>query len=362
MIPVTRPFLPPIEEYNELIAGIFQREWLTNNGPLVNDLELKIKRHLGINHLLFVGNGTIALQLAIKALGLKGKIITTPFSYVATTSSIVWEGCEPVFVDIEPDGFNIDPSKIEAAITPNVTGIIATHCFGIPCDVHAIQKIADKHNLKVIYDAAHAFGTTLEGKSIFHFGDVSTCSFHATKVFHTIEGGAVFCKDADVHQRVQYMRNFGHDGPEKFNGVGINGKNSEFHAAMGLVNLNYLNDIFSRRKQQCTWYSSNLSRSTDLELPDVNADGWNYSYYPVIFPSEEACILVKSKLESTEIFPRRYFFPSLNLINQWSVRSCSTSESVASRILCLPLYHNMTEVDVQVITKLILRNLNDFNE
>jgi dTDP-4-amino-4,6-dideoxygalactose transaminase len=237
MIPVTKPFLPPIDEYKEYIDGIYQRQWLTNNGPLVNELELKLKEHLNVSHLLYLGNGTIAIQIAIKALELKGEIITTPFSYVATTSSIAWENCKPVFVDIDKDTLNIDPSKIEAAINANTSAILATHVYGNPCDIDAIQRIANKHNLKVIYDAAHCFGTKYKGKSVFEYGDVSTTSFHATKLFHTTEGGAVITTNPELLKKMSYLRNFGHDGPEKFECVGINGKNSEFHAAMGLVNL-----------------------------------------------------------------------------------------------------------------------------
>ena len=260
-------------------------------------------------------------------------------------------------MDIEADGFNIDPDKIREAITPEVTGIVATHCFGIPCDVVAIEKIARENNLKVIYDGAHAFGTTINGRSIFEYGDVSTCSFHATKLFHTIEGGMVCTTNPELLNRMASMRNFGHAGPETFDGVGINGKNSEFHAAMGLVSLNYLDDILNRRKQQCGWYASFLSHA-ELELPEVNRKGWNCSYYPAVFSSEEVCLQVKAKLEAAEIFPRRYFFPSLNQVNDWSAVPCEVSESTASRVLCLPLYHDLQEVDVHMISRLILRTLN----
>jgi len=356
MIPVTKPFLPPIEEYNTLVQEIFVREWLTNNGPLVNDLELQLKQRLQLDHLLYVGNGTIALQIAIKALNLKGKVITTPFSYVATSSSLVWEGCEPVYVDIEPDGFNIDASKIEAAITPEVTAIVATHCFGIPCDVQAIQVIADRHNLKVIYDAAHAFGTTVHGKSIFEFGDISTCSFHATKLFHTVEGGMVVTKSPDLLRRMSKMRNFGHDGPEHFDGVGINGKNSEFHAAMGIVNLRYIDDILERRRAQCTLYSELLA-TMDLTVPDATNEAWNCAYFPVVFMTETQCLGVKAELEKAEIFARRYFYPSLNTINDWGAVECAQSEGVAQRILCLPLFHSLSFDEMKFIVRLLKRKL-----
>jgi dTDP-4-amino-4,6-dideoxygalactose transaminase len=355
MHPVTKPFLPPIEEYQELVQGVFERNWLTNDGPLVRDLESKLTEKFNVPT-LFVSNGTIAIQLAIKALGLKGKIITTPFSYVATSSSIVWEGCEPVYVDIEEHGYNIDPKKIETAVTPEVTGIIATHCFGVPCDVNAIQSIADKHGLKVIYDAAHAFGTTVKGRSIFEFGDVSTCSMHATKLFHTVEGGSVSSKDEEIFRRISIMRNFGHNGPEKFDGVGINGKNSEIHAAMGLANWKYLNDILKKRRAIAQVYTENL-KGLNLLLPPLKNEEWNCSYYPVVFESKGRCLEVKNQLEDSGIHPRRYFYPSLNQINDWGGNDCPISSSVASRILCLPVYHTLAMEATFRISQVIKKNL-----
>src|SRR5665213_2906716 len=240
MIPITKPFLPPMPEYEKYLSGIWERQWLTNMGPLTIELEMKLKEYLKVRQLLFVTNGTVALQMAIKALALKGEIITTPFSFVATTSSIVWEGCEPVFVDIDPSSLNIDASKIELSITEKTSAILATHVYGNPCDVEAIAKIAEKHNLKVIYDGAHGFGVKISGRSIFEYGDISICSLHATKFYHSIEGGLVITKDTHLLKKIAYMRNFGFDGPEAFAELGINGKNSEFHAAMGLANLNYV--------------------------------------------------------------------------------------------------------------------------
>src|SRR5690554_2054445 len=215
MIPVTKPYLPAREMYLQYIAEIYERQWLTNNGPLVQEFESQLKNYIGIEHLLYLANGTLALQLAIKALDLKGEIITTPFSYVATTSSIVWEGCEPVFVDIDARTLNIDPNKIEAAITEQTSAILATHCFGNACDIDVIERIAKKHDLKVIYDAAHCFGTQYKGKSIFEYGDISTTSLHATKLMHSVEGGLVFTQDEKVLERMAFMRNFGHAGFEK---------------------------------------------------------------------------------------------------------------------------------------------------
>jgi dTDP-4-amino-4,6-dideoxygalactose transaminase len=226
MIPVTKPFLPPREEYEAMVKDIWQRNWLTNHGPLVKELEHKLKERLAIDHVLYVANGTLALQLAIKTLQLKGEIITTPFSYVATTSSIVWENCIPKFVDIDSNTLTIDAGLIEAAITEKTTGIIATHVFGNPCDIEEIERLGKKHNLKIIYDAAHCFDTIYKGKSIFEWGDIRITSFHATKLFQTVEGGGIFTKLGSYYSRMEYMRNFGHDGFGKFNGIGINAKNS----------------------------------------------------------------------------------------------------------------------------------------
>jgi dTDP-4-amino-4,6-dideoxygalactose transaminase len=359
LILVTKPFLPPIAEYNKYVEGIWQRQWLTNNGPLVNDLELKLKNYLQLPHLLFLGNGTIALQIAIKALELKGEIITTPFSYVATTSSIVWEGCSPVFVDIETKTLNIDPLKIEAAITPNTSAILATHVYGHPCNIDAIQAIADKHNLKVIYDAAHCFGSTYKGKSVFAYGDISTTSFHATKLFHTIEGGAVFTSQPELLKKMAYLRNFGHDGPEKFNGIGINGKNSEFHAAMGLVNLNYINDILSRRKELCLYYQQalrNLDCQVPMPLPDAQT---NYGYYAIILPTEEATLKQIETLTANWISPRRYFYPPLNSLDYVTKLPTPVCNDISKRVLCLPLFHTLSFEEIDFIARLLLRVQNN---
>jgi dTDP-4-amino-4,6-dideoxygalactose transaminase len=358
LIPVTKPFLPPREEYDKYLDGIWERNWMTNNGPLVNELELRLKEFLHLDHMLFVSNGTIAIQMAIKALGLKGEVITTPFSYVATTSSIVWEGCKPVFVDIDPVTLTIDPKKIEAAITPQTTGILATHVYGIPCDVLEIEKIAKKHQLKVIYDGAHAFGVKVKGKSIFEYGDISTCSFHATKIYHTIEGGAVFCNDPVLLKRMSYLRNFGHDGFDKFNGVGINGKNSEFHAAMGLVNLQYLTSILEKRKNQFEYYKE-LLKNLKVSYPKTeHIKDYNYSYFPILFPDEATLLSQMKALEIHEIGSRRYFYPGLNHLDYTS-GDTEISDDISSRILCLPLYHSLSMEEQRLIARLLLRNQNN---
>jgi dTDP-4-amino-4,6-dideoxygalactose transaminase len=359
MINVTKPFLPPIEEYQRYIQQIWERNWLTNNGPLVNELELRLKEHLEVDHLLYLNNGTIALQIAIKALKLSGEIITTPFSYVATTSSIIWEGCTPIFVDVDAATLNIDADKIEAAITPETSAIIATHTYGNPCEIDAIQQIADRHSLKIIYDAAHCFGTTYKGKSIYLYGDISTASFHATKIFHTIEGGAVFTKDPELLKKMAYMRNFGHNGPTDYAEVGINGKNSEFHAAMGLVNLKYIAANADSRKRQHEQYTTWMKF---LKLRTIKITPYskvNYSYYPVIFQSEEAILKAIEMLNGHLIYPRRYFYPTLN--NLRYVKQCATPvcDSISPKVLCLPVYHTLSTEEIDFICRLLLRAQNN---
>jgi dTDP-4-amino-4,6-dideoxygalactose transaminase len=353
MINVTKPFLPPQEEYIDFLDGIWSRNWLTNNGPLVRELELKLKEYLGVPEMLYLNNGTIAIQIAIKALSLKGEIITTPFSYVATTSSIVWEGCRPVFVDIDANTFNIDPAKIEAAITPETTGILATHVFGNPCDIDAIQEIAIKHNLKVIYDAAHCFGTGYKGRSIYHYGDISTTSFHATKLFHTIEGGGVFTSNLELLKRMSYYRNFGHKTPEEFEMIGINAKNSEFHAAMGLSVLPHMPSILERRKNISKLYSSLLEQNGIRTQEITSNSTYNYSYYPIVLDSQEVMISILDALNKKDVFPRRYFFPSLDTLNYVEEQHCPISGDLSSRIICLPLFYDLKESDAEYIAKII---------
>lgn len=353
MIPVTKPYLPPMSEYQTYLEGIWKRHWLTNNGPLVNELEILVSEYLELSNCLYVSNGTIALQIAIKALDLSGEIITTPFSYVATTSSIVWEGCKPVYVDIDPNTMNIDPKRIEEAITEKTSAILATHVYGVPCDVDAIQKIADKHKLKVIYDGAHCFGVKYKKKSIFDYGDISTVSFHATKMFHTIEGGAIFSTDPKLIKKMSYQRNFGHDGPEAFQGLGINGKNSEFHAAMGLIMLKIIDSIIKKREELSKYYDERL-KDLSLTKPKIPSHtDYNYGYYTVIFESEEHLERCLNKLNRSEIYPRRYFYPSLNKLPYVEVQDCPITESIAKRVLCLPLYYELSFEEVDLICRLV---------
>ncbi len=360
MIPVTKPFLPPQEKYQKYLDGIWHRQWLTNMGPLSSDLEIKLKAFLKVSHLLFVTNGTIALQMAIKALQLKGEIITTPFSFIATTSSIVWEGCTPVFVDIDSKSLNIDASKIEAAITDKTTAIIATHVYGNPCDVETIEKIAKKHRLKVIYDGAHAFGVKVGGKSIFDFGDISVCSLHATKLYHSIEGGLIVTKDPDLLKRLADIRNFGFNGPVTFTELGINGKNSEFHAAMGLVNLDYIEMIHQKREVVTKRYDERLA-GLNARKPVWHAQSANnFAYYPLIFDNEDLMLKCMEYLKNHEIFTRRYFYPSLACTLPYLPPvELEITDDVAKKVLCLPLFCDLTIEEVDLICRLILRSQNN---
>jgi len=357
MINVTKTFLPPQTEYTAILKRAWEKGWITNRGVLVEELEEKLKTYLGVPHIIATTNGTLPLQIAIKALGLKSEIITTPFSYVATTASIVWEGCTPVFVDIHPEYLTIDESKIEAAITTNTTAILATHVFGNPCHLEAIETIAKQHNLKVIYDAAHSFGVTYKGKSIFNYGDVSTCSFHATKLFHTGEGGALFANDKSLHNKLFYHHNFGHNGPEAFCGIGINAKMSELQGAMGLAVFSYFETILKERKTIVDTYNEAFIE-TGIQLIKLRENTkWNHSYYPIIFQNEKLLLKVKSALEKANIFPRRYFYPSLDTLAYVRPNACLTSQKIAATILCLPLYVGLKEIDVHRIINIVKTSL-----
>lgn len=360
MIPVTKPFLPPMTEYTKLLEGVWKRQWLTNMGPLASDLEIRLKEYLKINHLLFVTNGTIALQMSIKALDLTGEIITTPFSFVATTSSIVWEGCAPVFIDIDEKSLNIDANKIEAAITDKTSAILATHVYGNPCDVEKIEAIAKKHKLKIIYDAAHAFGVVVNGKSIFEYGDISTCSLHATKLYHSVEGGLIITKDPNLLKRLAYIRNFGFDGPENFAVLGLNGKNSEFHAAMGLANLKYINHIHNQRKIITERYDEKLVSLKARRPVWHTASNNNFAYYPLVFETEELMLKCIELLKTHEIFTRRYFYPSLaTALPYIEKQELDITDDICKRVLCLPLYVDLTVEEVDLICRLLLRIQNN---
>lgn len=355
MINVTQTFLPPIEEFQDILKKAWDKKWITNRGSLLLELEAKLSSYLKVSNFYITTNGTLPIQIALKALDIKKEVITTPFSYVATTSSIVWENCTPVFVDIEEDMLTIDPNKIEAAITQNTEAILATHVFGNPCDVDAIEGIAKKHNLKVIYDAAHCFGVTYKGQSLFNYGDISTTSFHATKLFHTGEGGAIFIGDVELFEKVFYHHNFGHNGPLKFHGIGINAKASEQQAAMGLSVLPYIDDIIQKRRALTLYYEKLLKDNSKINLFNYRADSErNYSYMPIIFKDEKFLNDAIIKLNALDIYPRRYFYPSLNTLPYLPTKvSMPISESISSRVLCLPMYFELEEKQVQQICNII---------
>jgi dTDP-4-amino-4,6-dideoxygalactose transaminase len=327
----------------------------------VNELELKLKEYLKVDHLLYVTNGTIAIQILLKALGLNKKIITTPFTYIATSSSIVWENCTPVFADIDQETLNINPSEVRKLIDDETSGVLATHVFGNPCDVDGLDSISKEFNIPILYDAAHAFGVQLDGKSLFRYGTASTTSFHATKLFHTVEGGAIFPNSKDLTALCAQYRNFGHITPYQFSGIGINGKNSELHAAMGLCVLSDFESIMSKRKTLCETYDKWLLKGK-IRKPLIKAHNvaYNYSYYPVLFEEEEILLRVVDLLNQNNILPRRYFYPSLSTIDYLgSNHNTPIADDVAHRILCLPLYHDLSTSEVEMISRLILRVLNN---
>lgn len=358
MIPVTRTYLPPLEEYTHYLQGIWESSQVSNFGSLNQELEAKLMNFLQVSNLAYVSSGTIGLQLSIKALGLGGRVITTPFSYVATTSSLVWEGCHPVFVDINPQTLTIDPQKIEEAITDDTSAILATHIFGIPNDIESISEIASANNIKVIYDAAHAFGVNYKGKSLVGYGDISVLSFHATKLFHTVEGGGVVCRNPDIAEKIDYMRNFGHSGEESFSGLGINGKNSELHAAMGLSVLPKVAEIIVGRKQVSKLYDEQLSNLTCIVKPVIpEYVEYNYSHYPVLFPDERVLLRVKQALNEKEIFPRRYFYPSLSTLPYVEAYDVPIARSASERVLCLPLHHQLAADEVEAVCRIIKNTL-----
>jgi dTDP-4-amino-4,6-dideoxygalactose transaminase len=357
MLTVTKTFLPPLDTYQQLLKEIWERGQVTNGGPLVERLERELRQHLGVKHLLYVGNGTLALQLAIKALGLTGEVLTTPFSYVATTSSLVWENCRPVFVDIDPHSLCLNPALLEAAITPATQAILATHVFGFPCATEAIERVARRHGLRVIYDAAHAFGVQHGGQSILNYGDVSTLSFHATKLFHTGEGGAVVTNDDALAEKLAYMRNFGHRDANEFVGLGINAKNTEIHAALGLCVLPHVPALM-RRRQALTVEYNRLLAPTAVQCRAALTDASNFSYYPILLPSEARLLAVMAALGEAAIFPRRYFYPALTELPYVAAgAACPVATDVASRVLCLPLHHDLSEADLARIVAIISRHV-----
>lgn len=352
---VTKPFLPPLSEYQSMIANLWQTKMLSNNGEYVQQLEHSLKKHLNVSHLFYCTNGTIALQLAIKALHLSKEIITTPFSYVATINSIIWENCTPIFVDINADDLCIDAQKIEAKITKNTEAILATHVFGHACDIDAIEAIAKKHQLKVIYDAAHCFGSKYKGQSLLSFGDISTSSFHATKLFHTVEGGCVITKNDDIALQIISKRDHGFINKISET-YGTNARQSEFHAAMGICNLKYIDEILAKRKHDATLYHS-LLKNTNLSFTVIKPkEEYNYAYFPVIFPTEDSLLKTLAILEANDIYCRRYFYPSLNTLPYLNNVKCEVAENISKLIVCLPMYHDLSIDSIEFICQLISSN------
>jgi dTDP-4-amino-4,6-dideoxygalactose transaminase len=360
MIPVTKPYLPNRDKLNHYIDGIYERNWLTNNGPLVQELTRRLEEYLGVENLLLVSNGTLALQIAYHTLGINlpvngkpAEAITTPFTFIATASSLKWDGIEPVFADIDPESWCLDPNNIEAAITPNTRAIVPVHVFGNACDVEAINGIAQKHSLKVIYDGCHAFGVKYKGESLLKHGDAATLSFHATKLFHTGEGGAIVFKRKDDLERAKKMINFGITSPETIEELGINTKMNELQAAMGLCVLDEMEENLKARAEIWQRYEATLGKTLQLQVKHQGL-GYNYAYFPVVFDSEEQAVRVAAMLKENGVLARRYFYPSLESVKCLDAQADQpVSKDIASRILCLPIFDRLAQSDQRIIITLI---------
>jgi dTDP-4-amino-4,6-dideoxygalactose transaminase len=355
---VTMPSLAPLEEYMDILKGVWERGILTHNGPMVQQFEGNVNTHFNVKQNVAVNNGTIALQMAIKALALKGEIITSPFTWVATISAIQWEGCQPVFVDVDPETLNINAELIEAAITHKTVAIMPVHVFGNLCEIEAIEAIAKKHNLKVIYDAAHAVGCYYKGRSALECGDISATSYHATKILNTGEGGACVTTNDELHEKLKRIRFFGHNDKKDIVEEGFNGKMTELNGALGLANLKYIDDVLKDRKSKYNHYKDALKDVPGISFQKIDEASCNYSYLPVIFSSEEVLLQVEKELNKSAIFPRRYFYPSVNTFtNIVTYQPCPKSEDVSSRILCLPLYFTLPLATIDTIIGIIKATL-----
>ncbi|NEO57263.1 MAG: DegT/DnrJ/EryC1/StrS family aminotransferase [Okeania sp. SIO3B5] len=359
---VTRPYLPPLEEFMPYLNKIWDSQILTNSGQFHQQLEQALCEYLGVNHIALFTNGTIALVTALQALRITGEVISTPYSFVATTHALLWNGIKPVFVDVDPHTLNLDPAKIEAAITPKTTAILPVHCYGYPCDVEAIQKIADNYNLKVIYDAAHAFGVKINENSLLNYGDLSVLSFHATKVFNTFEGGAIVCPDAKTKLRIDRLKNFGFVDEVTVVATGINGKMSEFNAAFGLLQLKYADEALSKREKIDTLYRKLLQDVKGIScLGGYGKQSSNYSYFPIMVEADYPLSRngLYDKLKEKNVFSRRYFYPLISDFPMYKgLASANRSNlpvatDVASKILCLPIYPALTQDEQLFIVDLI---------
>lgn len=360
---VTKPLLPPLEEFKPYLEEIWKSGALTNGGQFHQQLEQALCEYLGVKYLSLFTNGTIALVTALQALKIKGEVITTPYSFVATAHSLLWNNIEPVFVDIDPDTLNLDPSKIEAAITSETTAIMPVHCYGNPCDVDEIERIAKKHDLKVIYDAAHAFGVKCHCGSVLNHGDLSILSFHATKVFNTFEGGAIISPDAETKKHIDQLKNFGFIDEVTVAASGINGKMSEINAAFGLLQLKYVDEAVARRKKIDIFYREKLKAVNGVSFPQsTNGSTQNYSYFPVLinasFPISRDELY--QKLKDENIFARRYFYPLISQFPMYSDLVSAQSSNLtaatkaANEILCLPIYPDLTQSEQERICEVIL--------
>lgn len=357
MINVTKTWLPDKQKYISYVEKIYANGWVTNNGPLVRELEKRLASYLGVKNLVLVANGTAALEIAYRTLDVKDYAVTTPFSFVATTSSLVTNGIKPIFADIDRKTLNIDPSKIEEQITPHTSAIVPVHVFGNACDVEAIDAIAKKHDLKVIYDGAHAFNVKYKGESLLNYGDITTLSFHATKLFHTIEGGALIINDDALVEKARYLINFGIENTESIPELGTNAKMNEFEAAMGLCMLDEMEVIARKRKEVHKRYSEALGGLVPFQEQNESATQ-NHGYFPVILHSEAELLRVQQALQSQEIFPRRYFFPSLDTLGYIEPKQfCGHSRDISKRILCLPMYADLAEDEQKKIIAILTEAL-----
>jgi len=357
MINVTKTYLPSKEKYQKYVDEIYENGWLTNYGPLVQRLEKRLAEYLGVKNIVLVANGTVALEIAYRTLDLKGSVITTPFSFIATTSSLVTNNLSPIFADIDENTFNLYPKNIEKLITPNTSAILPVHVFGNACKVEEIEEIANKYNLKVVYDAAHAFDIKYKDQSVLNYGDISTLSFHATKLFHTIEGGALIINDDKLAEKARYLINFGIKNQEEIPHLGTNAKMNEFEAAMGLCVLDDIEEIKDKRKVILELYRKELDGLVAFQEQNKNATE-NYSYFSIIFKSEEDLLKIQKVLNEDDIFPRRYFYPSLDTLEYIEPKqNMPISRDISKRILCLPIYVDFERDAQQLIIDVIKKNL-----
>ena len=355
MVEVTKTYLPNPKKYYEYIEESFQSRIVTNNGPLVNLLEKRLVNYLNVKNLILVSNGTLALQIAYKVLGLEKEIVTTPFTFNATAGSILWQGLSPIFADIDNLSFNISSDEIEKKINKNTSAIVPVHIFGNACKVNEIDAIAKKYGLRVVYDAAHAFGVDYKGQSLLNYGDISILSFHATKLFHTIEGGAIITNDSNTAKKIRSMINFGYSSPFNSTINGINAKMSEFHAAMGLAVLDDIEYILKQRKDIWLRYISEIKAPIRFQKINNNAN-CNYHYFPVVFDSEKELLVIEKSLLKNGIRPRRYFYPSLDVLDYFNIygrQNCHNSRDLSLRLLCLPIFPDMNEDIQSKIIKII---------